>query len=436
MRSEDGRVTRVRARAASSPGQLTLSRSVRTAYIPLRRATTVAASPARVPMTFPFRPRSAWWVTVVAVAASATGCTSALTSAYLRGMPWERSEHAAETVESASIDDRPTAAAVDQADDVPPGADDERRAAAIDEAVSRLTRIGALDESATTALVATLQSTQQEDWPVVIAEFAAALGAPTSSRAPNDAPEHLPVVDATPVAVAHPDGREADPPPATAAALPHVVAKADLTPREAGAGTIPSEKPPAGPDAAASSTVTVATDGARHPDAGHGRAAEPAGFSTGSDTATVAGSRVDDADPRRGLEITNACFVSRVQAWGVIDRFPEDRFRAGREVIVYFELDNLAVQATPAGHTTCIDTVLTLVDAAGHAVHEWNFEPIAESCSGRRRDYFARYVVRIPEEAPPGDCRIRLRVIDTLASKTAEADLPLRILATGGPDAG
>ena len=144
----------------------------------------------------------------------------------------------------------------------------------------------------------------------------------------------------------------------------------------------------------------------------------------------------DDADapepPAANVDapfvVQNACFATRVQAWGVVDRFAANRFRSGQDVIVYFELAGLSAGESPAGHTTCIDSTLRLVDAAGESIHDWSFEPIAETCQARRHDYFARYVIRIPETVSVGKCRVVLKVTDTLAGKVAETSLPLEIL--------
>jgi hypothetical protein len=129
------------------------------------------------------------------------------------------------------------------------------------------------------------------------------------------------------------------------------------------------------------------------------------------------------------VSIRTACFASRVQAWGVFDRFPTDRFTPGQEVIVYVELDDLAASTAADGHTTCIDAVLRLVAADGRTIDEWNFEPIAETCVNRRRDYFARFVIRIPESAAAGRSHVAIAITDTLAGKTVEKTLPLEVAA-------
>jgi len=321
--------------------------------------------------TSTIRRRWPWLAICPVLFIAATGCTSALTSAYLKGLPWDGAEGASASLPPEPEDlaeSDPSAGADGEAagDDRSAADDDEkRRAAAIDEAVARLTRLGTLDEAAAAALVATLRGTQQQDWPVVIAEFSAALAAASE-----------------PVA-------------GPAASMPVA------GPRSVGSKALADD---------AETTAKVAADTAP--------AAEPPAA----------------ASPP-GLRITNACFASRVQAWGVVERFPESRFLPGREVIVYFELDGLSAEPSAAGHTTCIDTVLRLVDGEGAALHEWNFEPIEETCAGRRRDYFARYVVRIPGDLKTGDCRLELRVTDALADASAAATLPLEIVAAGA-DAG
>lgn len=331
------------------------------------------------------------------LAASQVGCTSTLTTAYLRGGPWD-AEHAAETAEPAPDADSgelDTAVAHDASEEAPDGA---RREAALEEAMNRLSRLGPLDPAVEAALVATLQRTQPEDWPVVVDEFAASLpAAGTVSPAP-------PVAAVT---AALPESSSASPaPPGT-----------DAPTATGEPPTAPGEIEPAAP--AEPAPVVAAAAEAEDPADDEATAADP--------PADEPVAPEDTSAP--ALVIRSACFASAVRAWGDVDRFATDRFRPGQEVIVYVELDNLAVTASPSGHTTCVDAGLRLVGADDTTIHTWTFEPLAETCPGRRRDYFARYVVRIPESVPPGGCRIDVSVTDTLAGTTADSSLPLEIAA-------
>jgi hypothetical protein len=326
-------------------------------------------------------------VCLLVVAAGITlqaGCTSALSTAFLRDALWDVAEHAAEsaaevpTVDDASTPDARERVAGDVAAD---RADADRRQAAIEEAVERLSRIGTLDAAAQTALVETLQATQQEDWPVVIEAFSATLteSHPAKAKA-EQASEQLP--------------------------QPHVVAK-----------TTTSSGPEDAAATAVSSAIVVAPEPPVAPATPSSPAAAPdAGQPPEPPTAAVA--------PR--FTVRNACFASRVRAWGDVQRLPDEHFRPGQEVIVYFELDGLSAAESPAGFRTSIDTALRLVGADGRELHAWKFDPITETCPARRHDYFARYILRLPESAV-GSCRLEVAVTDSLAGTAATATLPCTV---------
>lgn len=332
-----------------------------------------------------------------AVSCAGSGCTTVLSTASLRDLV-------------LGIDDRvddsailsPPESETSEAQDESDAADAERRAAAIEEAINRLSKVGELDDDARTTLVATLQRTNQEDWPVVVEAFAESLaGAPATHVVAKADLDTGSTAGDEPPAITHGPSKEAEPeaPPSSLA---------DRTPE------VPIE-----PDVliAPAVAVSVAPDPEAVPEPVPPLTVEP----TPEPDITSAPA------PSPPLMIRNAAFASRVQAWGVLDRFEADRFRPGQEVIVYFELENLSSGESPAGHTTCIDARLRCVTNAGAVVHEWTFEPIAETCRARRHDYFARYMVRIPSQAKPGIHRIELAVTDTLSGHEAVESLDLEI---------
>jgi len=339
------------------------------------------------------------WPALLAVCiACGQGCTSVLSTASLRDLVWDGGEpHAAETaaVASDSAESEAAASAGDESGAADSEAlDAERREAAIDEAVERLAKLGAIDEAARATLVQTLERTAPEDWPAVIDAFAESLppAAHVAAKADLDGGE----------------GPTAEPAPEPG---PMAAADADGPPADTLVSSIATTATPAA-DEAPIVTVSVPLE------------PEPA--------ATVAPEPLSPpqapAPADSALAVENACFATRVQAWGVVERFATDRFRPGQEVIVYFELAGLSASESAAGHTTCIDSTLRLVAADGTILHTWSFEPIAETCQARRRDYFARYVVRLPETSTAGGCRMELGVVDTLSGKVAAATLPLELL--------
>ena len=324
-------------------------------------------------------PRNTWvLLAVLACTSASSGCTSVISSAYLRETWLDAVEHASESRADAKASDKAAAhdeSDVDNAEEttaLPAGRDvnalpdtaawspatlDE----AVDEARRRLAKSGGLNDAARGTLIATLKSTPRQDWPVVVEEFTAVLAASQIANAP----------EASVAAVA------TDESPSVAAAEP----VAPMPPAE--------------------SPRTAATEPDQPP-------AQPAPI-------------------QPVFAVQNACFASRVRAWGVVDRFETAQFQPGQEVIVYFELDQLTSRESAEGHTTRIDTVLRLVDASGRRVHEWTFEPLEETCGSHRRDYFARYLVAVPPATPAGSCRLEVVVTDTIAGRTAQTSMPLDV---------
>ncbi|MFM7183596.1 MAG: hypothetical protein ACKO4Z_02325 [Planctomycetota bacterium] len=355
---------------------------------------------------------------LVAVLATAGGCTSAISTAYLRDALWDGSDHAAEEGSRVEDDAAAVPAAGSTADVATPAVggelDAERREAAIDEAVARLSRAGHLDTAAKAALVQTLQQTAPEDWPVVVDTFAESLAATASTRPDGSleaASAEASIPDGSPPGPAltdlesergpraSPDAIAPEPPVDQTPVMHAVVPPAPLPPPSAAEGV---------------DQVGVET---------------PTAAAIGEARAPVVESPSAAVEPVQEFAVRHACFAKRVQGWGVVDRFPESRFAAGQEVIVYVELDHLSAGESPAGHTTCVAAALRLVDDEERTVHEWTFEPIVETCPTRRHDYFARYVIRIPDAAPLGGCRLSIRAVDTLAGRTAATDLPLEVVS-------
>ena len=344
-------------------------------------------------------PRKTWsLLAALACISASTGCTSVISSAYLREAWLDAVEHASESRADAKANDKAAAQDASDVDDAEetaalpadgdgnalpdaaawsPATVDE----AVDEARRRLAESGGLNDAARGTLIATLKSTPRQDWPVVVEEFTAVLAA----------------------------------------------AQIDNVPEASGAAAATDESPSVGDVSESVTTTTVKREAAAPTAAAEPVAPMPPAESPRTAAAEPAQTLTQPAPVQPVFAVQNACFASRVRAWGVVDRFETAQFQPGQEVIVYFELDQLASRESAEGHTTRIDTVLRLVDASGRRVHEWTFEPLEETCGSHRRDYFARYLVAFPPETPAGSCRLEVVVTDTIAGRTAQANMPLDV---------
>lgn len=377
-----------------------------------------------------------------------SGCMSALTTASLR-------EVLLDTVDSlAEATTRDVDAITEEADVSASLAQDDADGEAIvsepakplsldeavDRAVARLKGVGELDRATQATLLSILENTNPQDWPAAIDAFTASLEMHRPPR-PIAAPTPPPVV---PVAAVEPEPHDPLTFPATAAAheiaAPSAAASAAVAiePSRSPATDAPLAFPTAEPATLAfveaarpvsqEQFVSLETmpPGAVAPVF----VAEPVGAEdplASEPEPSAATPPVLDAPASPALTVRNACFVTRVRAWGVVDRFPEAAFRPGQDVIVYFELDAPTARQSAAGHTTSIDTIFRLISADGRQLGQWDFEPIDETCHAPRRDYFARYFLRVPETAPPGACRLEFVVTDLVTGISTQTHLDLDV---------
>ena len=173
------------------------------------------------------------WLTLAALLclAASSGCTSVIGSAYLREAWLDGLEDAADSRARSSRGEKSATDAADDAgtadraaeplpdNDAAFGSSDAGDsvteasasspatiAEAVEEADKRLERSGGLNEAARTTLIAMLETTPRQDWPVVVEEFATALAASQKAAAPPaiaaPAPSVEPVAPLPPAEVA------------------------------------------------------------------------------------------------------------------------------------------------------------------------------------------------------------------------------------------
>ena len=355
-----------------------------------------------------------------------SGCMSALTTASLRDVLLDTVDSLAEAtaLDATAGTDVSTNVAPDEVADEDSLISEPPKPFSLDEAVeravARLNGVGQLDPATQATLLSILENTNPQDWPAAIDAFTASLEAhrpPRLIAAPTPPPAAPPPV--APALVMAAVAAEPEPEPHEALVFPATVTTHQATP-----ATAEFIEPVPAPSTDASLAFPVAE--AEPERIAFVEAARPVGpeqvVSFGPPSPAVHGV---PATPT--FAVGNACFVTRVRAWGVVDRFPEATFRPGQDVIVYFEIDAPTARQSTAGHTTSIDTLFRLVAADGRQIGQWDFEPIEETCHAPRRDYFARYFLRVPETAPVGPCRLDFVVTDRVTGTSTQAHLDLEV---------
>ncbi len=347
------------------------------------------------------RPCRSLWLSAGLLLLTQAGCTSAITTAAMREalsgtlaslatpLPHAAGREPASDDEQHEPDEVAEAIDADADEEAPAVAEKPKLTLdqAVERAVSRLSAAGQLDAATQATLLAMLESTNPEDWPAAIDAFTASLEA------------NRPPIPAQPATAPAPDSSVSQTEPTAEPDALNMPAPVALP--------APVEEPVTAPAEVAAVVIEPVSHAVEQ------SAPEP------EDPA--------DEPVAPALAVRNPCFVTKVKAWGVVDRFPAQVFRRGQDVIVYFELEQLSCRSDSTGHSTSIDTAFRLVGADGAQIRTWTFEPVDETCLSQRRDYFARYFLRMPDNAPAGPCRLEFVVTDRLAGASTQSHLDLEI---------
>jgi hypothetical protein len=122
------------------------------------------------------------------------------------------------------------------------------------------------------------------------------------------------------------------------------------------------------------------------------------------------------------LRILNLAFCTQVVSYGVYTPFAKDVFKPGQQVLLYAEIENFISERTPRGHHTRLAASYQIFDSRGDRRAEHQFAPTEEHCHNRRRDYFLRYFLEIPQ-LPDGRYTLKLSIEDLLGQKVGESSL-------------
>jgi hypothetical protein len=134
---------------------------------------------------------------------------------------------------------------------------------------------------------------------------------------------------------------------------------------------------------------------------------------------------LDEALVRLGetapLGVRNLSFCSAVKSYGSITPFPHAEFAPGQEVLLYAEVENFRVEATPKGNHTKLKVNYQIYDSRDQRVAEHESLPVEEFCQSPRRDFFVSYGLFLPKHPYPGKYMLQLTVEDLIKGETDSA---------------
>ncbi len=128
------------------------------------------------------------------------------------------------------------------------------------------------------------------------------------------------------------------------------------------------------------------------------------------------------------LEVHNATFCSKVDGFGVIEKFPQYHFRHEQEVLLYCELDNFVAEKVTDGFETKLQGSYEIVNADGRRVADQTLPTDSHVCRNQRRDYFIAYRLYMPSEISPGKHTLKLTIEDLKGKKFGQTSLEFHIV--------
>lgn len=132
------------------------------------------------------------------------------------------------------------------------------------------------------------------------------------------------------------------------------------------------------------------------------------------------------------LEIPTLLLARRVDGFGVYEPI-EHRFVAGRDrdVIVYCEVANFMSQLTEQQQweTRLTEEVVLYTDTDGLPILRDKPTIVPDLSRNRRHDFFIVRRLRLPANIPVGRYWLKVTVVDQLASRVAEASIPITFVA-------
>lgn len=132
------------------------------------------------------------------------------------------------------------------------------------------------------------------------------------------------------------------------------------------------------------------------------------------------------------LEIPTLLLARRVDGFGVYEPI-EHRFVAGRDrdVIIYCEVANFMSQLTEQQQweTRLTEEVVLYTDTDGLPILRDKPTVVPDLSRNRRHDFFIVRRLRLPANIPVGRYWLKVTVVDQLASRVAEASIPITFVA-------
>lgn len=129
------------------------------------------------------------------------------------------------------------------------------------------------------------------------------------------------------------------------------------------------------------------------------------------------------------LHVSGLAVCKKVYGFGAYDPLAADRLGAGREIVVYCDVENFSSRLNDRNlWQTDITQEMILYNDRGQRVAVEKRQPFADVSRNRRHDFCVARKLQIPAVLAPGNYFLTVSVSDQQANRMAEATIPVQIV--------
>jgi len=145
---------------------------------------------------------------------------------------------------------------------------------------------------------------------------------------------------------------------------------------------------------------------------------------------------VDSLSQLGSLTVSSVNLCQQVDDFGVYTPFPAGQLQPGVQVMLYGEVENFTSRPNTKGDLfkTSLKSSYQIFDAQGREVAKGSFKTITDNCRNRRRDFFVRYYLYLPERMYPGEHTLTLTVEDTLGQAIGQGTYQFTVRPDSPPE--
>jgi hypothetical protein len=125
--------------------------------------------------------------------------------------------------------------------------------------------------------------------------------------------------------------------------------------------------------------------------------------------------------------VRNLAFCKEVTSFGVYKKFPKYEFKAGDEVLLYGEIENLKAESTDRGYHTAVKSSYQILDGRGERIAEQEFPVSDDLCTSPRRDFFIPYFIWLPKHINDGAYTLQLTIEDKQTKKIGQSSIQFTV---------